>query len=292
MSGQLALAALSGACVAGGMAGVVVGLRRAPARLVDVFRRLDGAPIEERVEQETSADGLALRVADLLRLPLLPGQERLLALRGVAREQFMADKVVLALVGLLSPTVISTCAVLTLGVSLWLPGLTGLLGLVVGYFLPDLHLLKEGNQTREDAGEALLTFFDLVTLERLANRSAPQALASAAQMSDVALFRHIRGVVERARLEQRPPYTDLRRLAEELGLPELSDIADVLRLDETGASLAGMLRERVNELRDAHLTRAKISAHATSERMTIWMVLPAMIFGLIFLTPPLLRLMS
>lgn len=138
----------------------------------------------------------------------------------------------------------------------------------------------------------MFTFFDLVSLERMANLSATQALESAAAASDSPLFVSIRGALLRARLEQRPPYAELRRLADRLQLPQLADIADVMQLDETGAAVTTTLRARVRELRDAHLTEAQVAAHAVSERMTIFMAIPAMVFGLIFLTPPLLRLVG
>jgi len=73
-------------------------------------------------------------------------------------------------------------------------------------------------------------------------------------------------------------------------VPELSDFADVMQLEEQGAGLAEVLQARVKELRDAHLTMVKIEAGAASERMTLWMTIPAMLLGLAFLTPALLRI--
>ena len=61
-------------------------------------------------------------------------------------------------------------------------------GGVIGFFVPDLLLLRSGAGTRSSALEALLVFVDLVTLERLANASAPQALLRAASLSQVPLF--------------------------------------------------------------------------------------------------------
>lgn len=98
--------------------------------------------------------------------------------------------------------------------------------------------------------------------------------------------------MERARLEQQSPYAELRRLSDELKLPELADIADVMQLDETGAALSGTLRARVRELRNAHLTREQIKASAAAEGMTIYMTLPALIFGLIFLVAAMLRILA
>ena len=75
-------------------------------------------------------------------------------------------------------------------------------------------------------------------------------------------------------------------------LPELADVADVMQLDETGAALSGTLRARVRELRDAYLTRQQTRAATDAEGMTIYMTLPALIFGLIFLTAALLRILA
>ena len=64
----------------------------------------------------------------------------------------------------------------------------------------------------------------------------------------------------------------------------------VLRLDDQGASLAQVLRARVADMRDAHLTREKVAAQRVSESMTVWMVVPVLVFGLVLLTPAMLTL--
>jgi tight adherence protein C len=165
-----------------------------------------------------------------------------------------------------------------------------LLGAAVGFFVPDLTLHRGTRAARSSAVEALLVYLDLVTLERLANASATQALHNAAKLSEATIFTQIRSALERAQLEQQSPYAELRRLAEHLDLPELTDVADVMQLDETGAALSGALRARVRELRDAHLTQEQMQASATAEGMTLYMTLPALIFGLIFMVPPLMRI--
>jgi len=171
------------------------------------------------------------------------------------------------------------------------PAIAVLVGGMVGFFIPDLLLRRAAANVRTGAAEALLVYIDLVTLERLTNASATQALHNAATLSDVPLFTQIRTALERSRLEQQSPYLELRRLSDQLRLPELADIADVMQLDETGAALSGTLRARVRELRDAHLTREQIKASAAAEGMTIYMTLPALIFGLIFLVAAMLRIL-
>jgi hypothetical protein len=163
-------------------------------------------------------------------------------------------------------------------------------GAVAGYFVPDLLLRGQTKATRHDASAALLMYIDLVTLERLANASGTQALHNAASLSDVPLFRQLRGALERARLEQQAPYPELRRLADELDLPEIRDLADVMQLDETGAALSGSLRARARELRDGYLATTMREANAASEGMTVYMTIPALLLGVMFIVPALMRI--
>ena len=189
---------------------------------------------------------------------------------------------------------------LLVGALLWMAGVPhpiipaalSLVGAVVGFLAPDIALRGAARNLTSDATEALLTFFDLVVLERLANRSATQALHAAAELSEATVFATIRTALDRARLEQRAPYQELREAGRNLQLPALVDLSDVMRLDDTGTSLVEPLRARVKELRDAHLAAEKVAASEVSERMTFFMVVPSVIFGLFFLVPPLLRLIE
>ena len=293
-----------GAAVLGGIACVIIAFRPRPARLDDLIRLLDAAagPAEAagRItdqavligEEAGRLERAAVAAYQRLRLPLSPSTERLLALRGRSISSFFAQKLIFALAGLAAPALLSA-ADLALGLGLGAaPAMAGLLGLVGGYFAPDLALRRSQQGVKRDSEAAMSVFFDLVILERLGNASATQALRRAAELCDVALFVRIRDALERARLQQRPPWAELHKLAEDLELPQLGDIADVLSLDEQGAALAGALRARVTELRHAHLSREKIAATQETEAMTIWMVIPVLAFALLFLGAPLLKIMA
>lgn len=287
----LLLATACGMALAFGLWAVVGGMTVATEpRLADAIDLLDGAlpqPVPS-VGRDRLGSWLRARV----RRPMTAEMARRLRMIGRPVDHHFTLKAVAAFAG------VST-ALLATTIGAWLGGAVFAAAAVIlvplgaaCYFLPDAILISRDRDLTQDTTEALLSYFDLVTLERLANLSGPQALRAAASVSDATIFVLIRDALERAQLEQRSPYGDLKRLADELQLPALGDIADVMSLDESGASLAGALQARVKELRDAHLTEAKIEASAISERMTFFMVVPALVFAAFFLVPPMLRLLA
>lgn len=287
MNVTLVAAVTTGAALVLGVVLVGRGLWPGPERLAIVFSRLDGAhsSLPTSDPEPPTRDWRA-------HLPLLPGTRKRLATQGRSPAEHYEAKLVGAGIGFALPLLVLGAAALVVGYTPLIPAGVGFVGAIIGFFAPDVTTAKTARTRREDSAWALLTYVDLVTLERLANQSAPQALAAAAAMSDHPLFLRLRERLEVARLEQRPPYAELVALADELELPELADVAAVMRLDESGAALAETLRARSAELRNAHLARAKIAAHAATERLTVLMVVPSLLFALIFLAPPLLRLVS
>lgn len=296
----LLVALASGAAGAAGGWLIAYGVMAPQARLSDALALLD----PERVDRSNPAGSLVILVSDPrsrleraaawayqhLRLPLSARTAHLLQMQGRSVGDLFAEKFVLALAGLTAPTLLGL-------LSAWwraplgpMPMVVALVAGCLGWFWPDLQLGRRSSRLRQEAGEALTTFFDLVYLERLANKSAAQAMQAAAEASDNPIFRRIRTALDRAKLRQQPPWEDVRLLAREWSLPELADIADVLQLDEQGAALSEALQARVQEIRDAHLLAERVRAQEASERMSLWMTFPVMIFALMLLTPPLLRL--
>ena len=289
------LVLFTGVLVAAGLVALVVGSVPATPKLDEALARVAATgPVAAAVsEPEVGATATERMGAFLYRhtpFSLNERQRQNLRLQDKSIGEFFSDKAVMTLVGAVMPGLVVTAVMVVAGRPTALPLIVAVAGGAVGFFVPDLILLRSTKTVRSGAVEALLVYMDLVTLERLANASAAQALHNAATLSDVPLFRQIRTALERAQLEQQSPYGELRQLAQQLNLSELTDVADVMQLDETGAALSGSLRARVRELRDAHLTEEQIAASAAAEGMTLYMTLPALVFGLIFMAPPLLRL--
>ncbi len=295
MTTTLGLMVLCGTIVGLGATAIVAGALKRTLRLSDVLAVLDGVdplPLPTMNENPGGLEAVGGWLQRRLRLPLSTKQQQLLLLQDRSVADFFTEKLVLSLAGFLLPTLWLVLQMALGSTPGPLPLLFSVLGAVGGYFLADLRLSRSSTQLRRTTTESIHTFFDLVALERMANASASQAVAAAANISDAPLFRRITAGLERARLEQSAPWPELRRVGREWNIPELDDFADVMKLEEQGAALAGVLQSRVKELRDAHLAQQRATAHEATESLTLWMTLPALLLGLTFIIPPLLKLTS
>lgn len=273
---------------------LVRGATAAPVRLGDALAALERrAPLNvAEVTDPGGLEGFGQRLYRRLGLPLSRNQQRLLSVQGRSVGDFFIEKLIWTFAGLLLPTLWALSQAAMGGRPGLLPVGFALLGGIAGFFVADLRLRSGAEMHRRAAIDGIHTFFDLVVLERLANASAAQAAANAASVSGAPLFRRISSGLERARMEQSQPWDELRRIADEWGVSELADFADVMALEEQGAGLAEVLQARVRELRDAHLSQQKAAAQEASESMSLWMTLPALLLGVALLAPALLTLLG
>lgn len=221
-----------------------------------------------------------------------PRQE--LALLRIPLARFYGDKLLFAFVGLLIPPFLTTIvAVMGWRLPFLLP--TGAaVGMAAGMFvLPDYNVRDDAKKARIEFARALGAWTDLVALERVAGSGPRQAMEVAAAIGDSWVFRRLREELALSGWSGEAPWDALKRLSQELGLPELSDVADIVRLGgEQGAQIYGQLRARSASMRTAMLSDELTEANAVGEKMSIPMSVLGVIFLVILVAPALLRVMG
>ena len=162
------------------------------------------------------------------------------------------------------------------------------------FFIPNYNALDDARKARLEFARALGAYIDLVALERnngigvSARRWRPPPRSATRGSSPGSR----RNSPDRAG-PGLPPWDALHTLAEELGLPELDDFADIMRLSgEEGASVYATLRARSAAMRTAMLNDEIAQANAVGERMTIPGSLLGVIFMALLVAPSLLRMFT
>ena len=118
-------------------------------------------------------------------------------------------------------------------------------------------------------------------------------MEAAAEVGDSWVFTRLSEELTRSRWSGLPPWDALHTLAEELGLPELDDFADIMRLSgEEGAGVYATLRARSAAMRTAMLNDEIAQANAVGERMSIPGSLLGVIFMALLVAPSLLRMFT
>lgn len=282
---------VAGALMGVGVTLVLAGLRAPAPDLRSALARLDASEALGPVDGPRGSAGWAAgRLAERLRLDRHRAD---LALTGTTVERMAAEKLAYGLVGLVFPALMGAIlAVAGLPVPVAVPAVSGLaLGTAMS-FLPEVDLRRRAARARSDMRRSVCAYLELVALERAADAGAVEALERAAAIGDDASFQHIRQALLRARLEGRTPWLQLAALAEELRVPELGDVADIMRLSgEDGAAVLPTLRARAASLRTTLLQEDVAAANEASERMSIPVALLGVAFMALLGFPALWRIL-
>ena len=292
----LQIALLGGLLFGAGVAGLVWRLLPASADPVEALDRL--APVKpcSRDIHEPGGDTLNDRLgrwawkslpAALLGRP--PTQD--LALLRISATRFYGDKIIFAGLGLVIPPVLT----LLLNLLGWHPpflvpvGGTLLLAAVM-FMVPTYNVADDAKRGRAEFARALGAYADLVALERNGGSGPRQALEAAAGVGDSWVFRRIREELAFSNWSGEPPWEALRRLSTELGVTELTDLADIVRLSgEEGAQIYAQLRARSAAMRSATLHAELARANEIGEKLSIPMSVLGVVFLIILIAPALLR---
>lgn len=219
---------------------------------------------------------------------------RELALLRISLAKFYGDKLTFAAIGLVTPPLLGLFFdVLGIGLPVIVPAFASVVLAAVMFLMPNYNAIDDAKRARVEFARALGAYIDLVALERHNGSGVRQAMESAAEVADSWVFRRLSEELGRSRWSGLPPWDALHALAEELGLPELEDFADIMRLSgEEGAAVYSNLRARSAAMRTAMLNAEVAHANAVGERMTIPGSLLGVIFMALLVAPSLLRMFN
>lgn len=266
------LVTLLGAGAGAGLALVAAGCT---ASRVDLGRLLAGAGRTEPTDAPApSTNPLLGRLSRLdTRVP-----DAELDLIGETRERFLLLRIAFAAAGaLLLPVLAVLLVVAGAGLPVVVPVGLSLAGGVVGWFLPPSMARSQAAEARAVVRRALCSYFDLVALERQADRGPVEALEHPTMLGGSWAFRRLRSEMERSRRLGEPPWQALRRLADRLGIDELDDLGSILTLSqEEGASIVDSLTAKAASMRQQMLAEDMAAAHEQNRLLD----LPLSILGM------------
>jgi len=293
----LQVAALTGLLLATSVICAVWWLAPTVPVLGPALDRLAGLPASSTVQSESLGTQERVGAWFARWLPaavwMTPVQELALLRRSDA--SFYGEKLTLAGIGLVAPPLLSTLfGVFGLRFPFAVPLGASLLSAVGLFFLPNLDVRSRAKAARIEFNHVLTGFIDLVALERRAGSGPRQALENAARVGHGQwVFDRLAEGFTQSSVDGRPPWDVLRTMGEELALPELDDLANIMALAEQQTMpVYQTLREHNRALRVALLTDEQARANATSERLTIPATMLAIVFVAILLGPSLMTLMS
>lgn len=300
MTTALQFALLAGILISTGLTLAVVSVLPGRPDLRDVVRRYSSTNAQRRAAAATLGSATdrteKLGVWTMTRLPSTwwgntPTKD--LALLQIPIYRHYGKKIIAALIGLLAPPLIGyTLLIGGLPIPIALPPAVSIALAFVLFRAPDSEVRKAAANAREEFDRTLITYTDLVALERAAGSGAGQALEFAAQTGDSWAFHRIAEELARAQWSGESPWAALRDLADQLDLASLRELANAVSLAKEGTQIYDILRKRSESLRDGLLASELARADALTERMSFPTSIPVMIFAALLLAPLVIRFMN
>lgn len=141
----------------------------------------------------------------------------------------------------------------------------------LAFIIPDARLRARAKARRVGFRHALSAYLDLVTVIMSGGGGLLTALQSAADAGDGWAFAEIRAALDRARLSNRTPWSQLGLLGERFDIPELQDLVAAAEL---AGSEGARISESVATKSDVLRTRLQAEVEQTAESLTEQMLLP------------------
>jgi Flp pilus assembly protein TadB len=240
--------------------------------------------IGARVREQMEARGISLPA----------GVRADLSMVGRSLEAHLAASIVGAVIGFFVPLVLSALVGAATGSSFGLvPLWVGLTGALIGGVLPTSQVKGAAETRRRDFRHVVSSFLDLVAMNLSGGRGVPEALQTAARISDSWAMLRIRECLQTARLQGVTPWAALGQLGNELRVDELRDLAAALGLvAEDGAKVRDSLYARSESMRQRELADAEGRAQAQSQSMLVAQLLLCVGFLLFLIYPAIARVIT
>ena len=167
------------------------------------------------------------------------------------------------------------------------------LGLLGGYIGADGALRKKATERRDEFLRALSAYMDLVKILVAGGSHSDGALYQAAAVGSGWAFDELKAAMDWSRVNGKPPSAGFQRLAAEIGVADVEELAATIRLTaEQGASPSDALTCKAEMLSAIELANTRMKADATTERMSIPTVVVAMAFVMFVGYPALSSLLE
>lgn len=176
------------------------------------------------------------------------------------------------LAGLMLPVLLGAVLQVTgSGIPFILPAGLGLVLGALAWGLPNVQLQTEAALARGEFLRVAIAFLRLVAIQRLAGAFPNTAMVGASEISEHWAFRRLRQELIRAEWARVPTWDAITSLADQVGVPQLADVGDIMRLAGEGSDgVADSLLARAKSLREQILA----DAHAAANRSTTTMAVP------------------
>jgi pilus assembly protein TadC len=162
---------------------------------------------------------------------------------------------------------------------------------IILFAAPDITLKAGAADRRRQFRQTLISYLDLVALCRAAGRGPADALESAARIGRGWTFRRLARALDPIHRGTTSAWDELTRLAEEINVPELAEVAAIARLAATeGAGILDTLRAKAANMRENELAALLAKAKSRTETMTVPMSLSVLGFMILLGYPAFTRM--
>ena len=139
----------------------------------------------------------------------------------------------------------------------------------------------------------MTTYYDLVTLMRLSGATVNDSITFPAHAANAPLLVRIRGTLNRQQLQHKRPWDGLLELADDIDLPELRDLGDMMAISgDRGAPAAGTLRAKARDIRGDRLTKDMEIAQRDLQRQVMVQVMLLATFFAFLAIPAAIRIIT